>query len=114
MKLLKSILAPESVLLIALAVTAIGVLPKSIVPFAYILIGAICLVWLILRTARSHSSLWPQFGVTSGAIFSLVFGICLLLLPDQTLLPLGVALCITFVAGVLWAAWESKSPNQTV
>jgi threonine/homoserine efflux transporter RhtA len=41
-------------------------------------------------------------------MFFLVFGICLLFMYDQIIIPIGIAVFITFVSQIIWAVWESK------
>jgi hypothetical protein len=44
-------------------------------------------------------------------MFFLVFGVCLLFMHDQIIIPIGIAVFITFVSQSIWAVWESKFSN---
>ena len=111
MKFIKFILTPETLLLIAICATAIGILPKSITPFSFMGIGGTYLLYVVIRAVKTHILPKSSFGAASGAMFFLVFGVCLLFTHDQIIIPIGIAVFITFVSQSIWAVWERKFSN---
>jgi peptidoglycan/LPS O-acetylase OafA/YrhL len=109
MKFIKSFFTREILLL--LATFLIILLPKTIMPFALICIGGAYLSFVLGYAVKTHTTPKALFSGVSGAIFFLIFGICLLVIPNQIIIAIGITILMTFAAEIIWVTWDAKSQN---
>ncbi len=106
MKTSTSISIPEILLLIALAISIL--LPRPLLPFGLLIAGGGYLAYLIAHSIQTRVPPKSSFGPASAALFIFIFGSCLLLLPNQTLISLVIAIAVTVVAQMIWVVLRNR------
>jgi len=101
-----SISIPEVVLLVAIAISIL--LPRSILPIGLLIAGGGYLFYLIVHSVRTHIFPKASFGPVTAALFIFVFGLCLLLIPDQNLFNLVTAIIATLIVQLVWVVLRNR------
>lgn len=106
MKTTTSISFSEIVLLVALAVSIL--LPRAVLPFGLLVTGGGYLFYTILHSIHTNLPPKSSFGPLTAAAFIFIFGICLLLIPSQTILALIISLVATVILQMAWVVIKNR------